>query len=178
VAPVAWEPCGTDSCWAGERLVYMAPVPSPKSTGGPFGLLSLVRTPSMLSGALFVSKPSSAGAVVDDAMRLGNATGMLGLAWRSAGSGTLGAPLLGLTRSSDGSLSLRAIDPDSGRTEDLRTELPKEVAPGATVIGLRWDLTHARLVVLARPKNVDTPAQPTALDAWLVDFRDVGDHTR
>src|SRR5262249_13895872 len=100
VAPVAWEPCGTDSCSAGERLAYMAPVPSPKSTGGPFGLLSLVRTPGTLSGALFVSKPSSAGAVVDDAMRLGNVTGLLGLAWRSAGSGTLGAPLLGLTRSS------------------------------------------------------------------------------
>jgi hypothetical protein len=169
VTPVAWEPCRSDTCSASERLAYTASVPGQKG-GGPLGLLSLVTTPTAIPGGLFVIRPSSPGPLVQDTPRLGSVTGLLGLAWRSSGTGTEGAPLLGLVRSSRGALSLRAIDPASGGLEDVGIELPGDLAPSATVIGVRWDLAHERGLVLARPTERQAWVEPPALDAWLLDF--------
>jgi hypothetical protein len=173
VAPVAWEPCKSDPCSANERLAYTASVPNTSqgsSSGGPFALLSLVRPAAAVMGGLFVVRPSIPGPLIGDAPRLGGATGLLGLAWRSPGTGTDGAPMIGLARSGRGMLSLRAIDPESGHVEDLGVELPAEVAPGATVIGVRWDLAHSRALLLARPADRHQSVGPQGLDAWLLDF--------
>jgi hypothetical protein len=179
VAPVAWEPCETETCSASERLVYLASVPGQKSgAGGPLGLLSLVTAPAAVSGALFESRPALPGLLIDDAPRLGNVTGLVGLAWRSPGSGTDGVPLLGFARSSRSALSLRAIDPESGRVEDLGVELGADVASGATVIGFRWDFASSRGLLLARASDHLTSVQPPAVDVWLFDFGDDKGHAQ
>ena len=171
VAPVAWEPCQDDrGCSADQRLIYTAPVrvASGNGAGGPLGLLGLGRAASSTPGGLFVVNPSRPG-VAGETLRLGNATGLLGVAWRSRADGTDGAPLVGLSRVAGGALTLQAIDSVSGRVRDLGVQFPVEVAPNVSVIGVRWDLAHARVLVLARPADHGSAGSP-AVDAWLIDL--------
>jgi hypothetical protein len=44
------------------------------------------------------------------------------------------------------------------------------VAAGSSPIGVRWDLTHARALVVARSADHPLSAGTDALDVWLVDF--------
>jgi hypothetical protein len=171
VAPVAWEPCPEDgSCSGEERVIYAAPVPNARQgVGGPLGLLGLSRPAATTPGALFVRTPSAASLAAGDAPRLGTATGILGPAWRSPGSGIEGAPLVAFVRAG-GTLALHAIDPDTGRVQDLGVRLPPEVAPGGGPIGVRWDLAHARALVMARSADHPLSAGTDPLDVWLVDF--------
>jgi hypothetical protein len=171
VAPVAWEACpAVGSCSGEERVIYAAPVPNARQgAGGPLGLLGLGRPAATTPGALFVRAPSAASLAAGDAPRLGTATGILGPAWRSPGSGIEGAPLVGFERAG-GALALHAIDPDTGRVLDLGVRLPSEVAPGGAPIGVRWDLAHARALVMARSADHPLSAGSDPLDVWLVDF--------
>jgi hypothetical protein len=170
VAPVAWEPCSPDAvCGVEERLLYMAPVPNAgASSAGPLGLLGLARSPSATPGGLFVSTVSSPAFATGDAPRLGTGTGIVGLTWRSLGSGVEGAPLLGVARDANKPLALRAIDPVSGRVQDLGVQLAPEVARGSSGVAVRWDVAHARALVLARSTDHGTSAE--GIDAWLIDF--------
>jgi hypothetical protein len=99
---------------------------------------------------------------------LGAATGLVGLAWRSLSAGLDGASLLGITREANKPLALRAIDPASGRVQDLGVQLAPEIAAGASAITVRWDVPRARALVVARLPNRAQGAQ--GIDAWLVDF--------
>lgn len=170
VAPVAWEPCSPGgSCGLEERLVYAAPVPNARgSSGSPLGLLGLGPALSATPGGVFVSTVSSPSLATGDAPRLGSATGMVGVAWRSTTSGVEGAPLLGIARDANKPLALHAIDPISGRVQDLGVQLAPEVAAGASGVAVRWDVPHGRALVLARSANRASGAE--GLDAWLVDF--------
>lgn len=172
VAPVAWEPCAPDrACGVEQRLVYSAPVPNAgQPSAGPLGLLGLSRAPSTTPGGLFVSTVSSAALAVGDAPRLGSATGVIGLAWRSVGSGVDGAPLVGMGRGGSNALGLRAIDVVSGAVKDLGAQLAPEVGAGAGSIGIRWDVPHARALVLARSSGHGSASSAEGMDVWLVDF--------
>jgi hypothetical protein len=130
-------------------------------------LLGLVRPASAAAGAVFVSSISAPAVAAGDAPRLGNATGIIGPVWRSRAAGVDGAPLVGFARGAGGALSLRAIDPASGRLQDLGVQLAPEVARGANAVGIRWDLVHARALFLARTSAAGGEG---AIDAWLVDF--------
>lgn len=171
VAPVAFEPCAVDgSCQGDQRLIYAAPVANTKqAAGGPLGFLCLGRPAAATLGGLFVRTPSTATLAAGDTPRLGSATGILGPAWRSPASGTDGAPLVGLARAS-GSLALQAIDPDTGRVQDLGARLPSDVAPASSPVGVRWDVVHARVLVMVRSADHPLAAGTDALDAWLIDF--------
>jgi hypothetical protein len=170
VAPVAWEPCSPSGvCGFGQRLLYTAPVPNAGSAStGPLGLLGLARPSSATPGGLFVSTVSSPVLASGDARRLGTATGLVGLAWRSLSAGVDGASLLGITRDANKPLALRAIDPTSGRVQDLGVQLAPEIGAGASAITVRWDVLHARALVVARSSDRASGAQ--GIDAWLVDF--------
>jgi hypothetical protein len=173
VVPVAWEPCPDGApCSPGEHLLYTGPVANASGTGanGLFGLLGLGRAPGAVPGGLFVVTPSTPALASGDAARLGSVTGILALAWRSGGSALDGAPLVGLVRDADGAIGLRAVDPTSGALQDLHVRLPADVAPGVTTIGARWDLAHARALLLARSPDRSAPAETDGIEAWLVDF--------
>jgi hypothetical protein len=162
VAPVAWEPCSPSGvCGFGQRLLYTAPVQNAGSAStGPLGLLGLARRSSATPGGLFVSTVSSPVLASGDAQRLGTATGLVGLAWRSLSAGVDGASLLGITRD--------ANKPTSGRVQDLGVQLAPEIGAGASAITVRWDVLHARALVVARSSDRASGAQ--GIDAWLVDF--------
>jgi hypothetical protein len=173
VVPVAWEPCPDAApCSPGEHLLYTGPVVNAGGTAvnGLFGLLGLGRPPGAVPGGLFVVTPSAPALASGDAARVGSVTGILALAWRSDGSGLDGAPLIGLARDADGALGLRAVDPTSGAMRDLHVQLPADMAPGATTIGARWDMAHARALLLARSADRSAPAVTGGIEAWLVDF--------
>ena len=169
VAPVAWEPCSPKGvCGLEQRLLYTAPVPNAGSaSAGPLDLLGLARPSSATPGGLFVSIVSSSALATGDAPRLGTATGLAGLAWRSLGSGVDGASLLGITRDANKPLALRAIDPASGRVQDLGVQLAPEIGAGTSAISVRWDVPRARALVVAR---LSDRAGAQGMDAWLVDF--------
>src|SRR5207253_9174765 len=106
---------------------------------------------------------------IGDAPRLGSATGIIGLAWRLFGPGVDRATLVGLGRGAGNTLALRAIDPTTGRVQDLGVQLPPEVAAGSGAVGVRWETLHARALVEARSSDRAT-AGNDAVDVWLVDF--------
>ena len=178
VAPVDWEPCSPDArCGVEQRVVYIAPVPNAAAaSAGPLAPLGLARSPSVTPGGLFVSTVSSPPFATGDAPRLGSATGLVGLAWRSAVSGVEGAPLLGMARDANKPLALRAIDPASGRVQDLDVQLAPEVAAGSSGVAVRWDVAHARALVLAR--SSDRSPSSGGIDAWLVDFHPAAGEAR
>jgi hypothetical protein len=160
VAPVARQPAGADG--AGERLVYVAPVPGATSSGasGLFGLLSAAAPAEPPSG-LFTATPAAPDLAPEERRRLGTTTGVLGPVWRGSGSGRTGASLLGLARTDQGGqLALRGIDPASGRVQDLGMGLPAEVAPRAAAVAVRWDAVDGRALVLARPPAGRASAGP------------------
>jgi hypothetical protein len=130
-------------------------------------LLGLARPSSATPGGLFVRTVSSSALATGDAPRLGTATGLVGLAWRSLGSGVDGASLLGITRDANKRLALRAIDPASGRVQDLGVQLAPEIGAGTSAISVRWDVPRARALVVAR---LSDRAGAQGVDAWLVDF--------
>ena len=170
VAPVAWEPCPpNDVCGAEQHLTYTAPVPNAgAASAGPLGLLGLARQSSASPRGLFVSTLSAPALATGDAPRLGTATGIVGLAWRSVASGIEGAPLLGVVQTANGALALRAIDPASGRVQDLGVQLATDVGAGAGLVVVRWDVPHARALVLAWSSGRSAGAD--GIVAWLVDF--------
>jgi hypothetical protein len=150
--------------------MYMAPVPNTgAASAGPLSLFGLIRPPSVTPGGLFISTVSSSANAMGDAPRLGSATGLVGLVWRSAISGVDGASLIGIARDANKPLALRAIDPASGRVQDIGVQLAPEVATGAASIRIRWEVPHARALVIAR--SSDRASSAGGIDAWLVDFR-------
>jgi hypothetical protein len=171
VAPVAWEPCQmADGCAAEQRLAYTAPVlNTAQAAAGPLSFLGLGRAPSNTPGGLYVSTLGAATLAIGDAPRVGSATGIIGLAWRSLGPGVNGATLVGLARGAGNTLALRAIDATTGGVQDLGVQLPPEVAAGSGAVGVRWDTLHARALVVARSSD-RAIAGTEAVDVWLVDF--------
>ena len=172
VAPVAWEPCDApDRCAVGGRLAYTAPAPNTSSPGaGPLGLLAFLRPPSTTPAAVFVSTLDARTLTVGEALRLGGTSGIIGPAWRSPGVGVPGATLVGFARGAGNALALRAIDPTTGGVQDTGVQLPPDVAASASSVGVRWDVRHARALVLARSSDRGL-AGGDAVDVWLVDFR-------
>jgi hypothetical protein len=170
VAPVAWEPCSPDAvCGVEQRLLYMAPVPNAgAASAGPLALFGLGRPPSATPGGLFASTVSSPALLTGDAPRLGMATGMVGLAWRSAVSGVEGASLIGMARDTGKPVALRTIDSVSGHAQDVGVQLAPDIGAGASSISVRWDVPHSRALVMARQSDRASGAE--AIDAWLVDF--------
>jgi hypothetical protein len=128
VAPVAWEPCSPNGvCGVGQRLLYTAPVPNAGSAStGPLGLLGLARPSSATPGGLFVSTVSSPVLASGDAPRLGTATGLVGLAWRSLSAGVDGARLRQNTRE-----VMRSDQPRYPSLEPRRAKRLRRVGPGS-----------------------------------------------
>jgi hypothetical protein len=71
-------------------------------------------------------------------------------------------------------LAVRAVDPTTGRVQDLGIQLPADVATGTAAVGARWDEPRGRLIVVARPASgrvVSAGGAADSLDFWLVQFK-------
>jgi len=143
VAPVAWAPEGLD------RLVYGALLRQAPGTGAsalgqqPVGLY-LVEPPDLLGH------------------QLGGDAGLAPL-WRPDGR-LLVVGITGGTAGATPAFHLRNLE-THGAVQDLATlDLP---APGTTSYGVRWDLPHARALVVTNRSSGDGAAH----DFWLLDFR-------
>jgi hypothetical protein len=175
VPPVAWEPLGLSSASVG-RLLYAAPIPAGRNGvgAGPFGLLA--GAPPEPSQGLFLVAPDGPALAPEQQRRVGSATGLYAPVWRATEPGVAPPAVLSLARADGGekALAIRAVDPTTGRVQDLGVQLPADVAPGASAVGARWDEARGRLIVVARPASARLPAAGGAtdgLDFWLVQFR-------
>jgi hypothetical protein len=138
VAPVAWAPDGG---------VYYGALQSQGPT-------SAVVSPFRQNPAgVFLADPGEAPG------RPFSTTPALAPLWRADGR-MLAVGLLG---GQESGLRLRDLDGQGSAREVATIEVP---APGPTVYGVRWDLAHARALVITNRAAGDGPAH----DYWLVDF--------
>ncbi len=143
VAPVAWAPEGLD------RLVYGALLRQAPGTG----TSALGQQPV---GLYLVEPPDVLG------RQLGGDAGLAPL-WRPDGR-LLVVGITGGTAGATPAFHLRSLE-THGAVQDLATlDLP---APGTTSYGVRWDLPHARALVVTNRSSGDGAAH----DFWLLDFR-------
>jgi hypothetical protein len=155
VAAAAWSLAGDG------RLVYTAATPK-ITVSNPLGL----PTTSGGESGLFVGTPAGQALTAEEGSRLGSVTGLIAPAWPSAAMN--GANLIALTHSQMGNrpLVVRGVDPVSGVAQNLDIALPTAVG-GTGPVAARWDLSHGRLLVLARHDN----SSSGQLDYWLVQLR-------
>jgi hypothetical protein len=162
VAPLAWAPA--DLSHPSARLAYVAPMPASaaNSSVSPLDVFSALRPAAPPSG-LFAVDMDSAEPGAAQPRRVGTSTGTAAPVWRDAST------LLGFARHDDGSLLLRSIDMSSGVAHDTAAEFPPGTAEG-TGLGARWDVVHARALLVTRA-GTNTSANSTSdVEAWLVSF--------
>jgi hypothetical protein len=153
----------------GRWLAFLAQVPTSASAtgavslcvvelrqGGQFrDLADLGLRPSAVTTGLFVVDLSTAG-VTTQPRRIGTITGLAAPVWRNEST------IYGFGRRDDGALRLQAVE--HGTVIDTGGRIKPGAVQG-TGLAARWDVEHARVLLLTRPA-----ASATGLRAWRVSF--------